>query len=96
MLVRYTLHKKSVFGVFLVRMRENTDQKNSEYGHFLRSDVFLEQMNPFYLSVAFHIEIGHLICCANQMTDYYMKYNTGLIWVCLFMYLVFYNLFIVD
>ena len=27
----------SVFGVFLVRMRENVDQKNSEYGYFLRS-----------------------------------------------------------
>ena len=27
---------------FSVRMRENTDQKNSEYGHFLRSiNVFL-------------------------------------------------------
>ena len=37
----------SVFGVFLVhifpysvRMRENTGQKNSEYGHFLRSECF--------------------------------------------------------
>ena len=26
-----------VFGVILVRMRENADQNNSEYGHFLRS-----------------------------------------------------------
>ena len=26
-------------GLFLVRMRENTDQKNSEYGHFSRSDA---------------------------------------------------------
>ena len=25
---------------YLVRMRENTDQNNSEYGHFLRSEVF--------------------------------------------------------
>ena len=39
-----TVWKVSVFGVFLVRifpysvqMCENTDQKNSEYGHFLRS-----------------------------------------------------------
>ena len=24
------------------RMRENTDQKNSEYGHFLRSVIFIE------------------------------------------------------
>ena len=27
----------SVFGVILVGMRENTDQNNSEYRHFLRS-----------------------------------------------------------
>ena len=27
-----------VFGVFLVRMRENTDQRNPEYGHFSRRD----------------------------------------------------------
>ena len=29
-----SLHESSVFGVFLVRMRENIDQKNSEYRHF--------------------------------------------------------------
>ena len=45
--VHVTAKKVSVFGVFLrifpysVRMRENTDQKNSEYEHFLRS-VFPE------------------------------------------------------
>ena len=40
-----TLHKKSpyseLFGVispYSVRMRKNTDQNNSEYGHFSRSD----------------------------------------------------------
>ena len=26
---------------YSVRMRENTDQNNSEYGHFLRSDVYI-------------------------------------------------------
>ena len=47
-----TASKVSVFGVFLVRIfphlrissysvriRENTDKKNSEYGHFLRSEI---------------------------------------------------------
>ena len=29
----------SVFGVFLVQKRENTDQKNSEYGHFSGNTV---------------------------------------------------------
>ena len=27
------------FGLNTVRMRENTDQNNSEYGHFIRSDI---------------------------------------------------------
>ena len=32
-------------------------------------------------SVAFHIETGHLIYTANQMTGFYMKCNSGLEWV---------------
>ena len=34
----------SVFGVFLVRIPENTDHKNSEYGYFSRGDNILENM----------------------------------------------------
>ena len=30
---------RSFCGPYAVRMRENTDQRNSEYGHFLRSDI---------------------------------------------------------
>ena len=43
----------SVIGVFLVRMRENTDQKNCEYGHFPRSDKFSLKVNsaPFSLKI---------------------------------------------
>ena len=44
MITPNTAWKKSVFGVILirifpysVRMRENTDQNNYEYGHFSRS-----------------------------------------------------------
>ena len=45
---RYPMHEKcpyseffwSVFsGIRTVQMRENMDQKNSEYGHFSRSDL---------------------------------------------------------
>ena len=35
-------------------------------------------------SVAFHIETSHLIFLPNQMTGFYMKCNTGLKWVNLF------------
>ena len=32
-------------------------------------------LNPFQLSVAFHIETSHTICSANQMASFYMKYK---------------------
>ena len=37
----------SVFRVFLVRMRENAEQKNSEYGHFLCSAYLLKLLNRY-------------------------------------------------
>ena len=43
-------------------MRENTDLKNSEYGHFSRSD---NGISPFQSNVAFHVETSHLICIGN-------------------------------
>ena len=36
--------------------------------------------NPFQPSVAFHIKTNHLIFNANQMTGFFMKWNTGLKW----------------
>ena len=35
----YTEWKVSIFGVFLLRMRENADHTSSEYGHFSRSVI---------------------------------------------------------
>ena len=40
----------------------------------------LIRFNPFQPIVSFHIETSHLICSAKQMTDFYMKCNTGLEW----------------
>ena len=37
-------------------------------------------LNPFQLSVIFHIGTCHLVCIANQMTGFYMKCNAGLKW----------------
>ena len=37
-----------------------------------------KKINPFQPSDAFHIET---ICCANQMTGFYIKCNTGLKWI---------------
>ena len=34
-----SVHIRSYSGLYSVRMRENTDQNNSEYGHFLQSDM---------------------------------------------------------
>ena len=39
------------------------------------------QVKTLQASVAFHIEPSHLICTANQMTGFYMKYDTGLKWI---------------
>ena len=30
------------------------------------------------LTAVFHMETSHLICFTNQVTGFYMKYNTGL------------------
>ena len=38
-------------------------------------------LNPFQPSVAFHIQISHLICSVNHMTGFYMKRNKVLKWV---------------
>ena len=50
-LLRITALKVSVLGVYSgpysVRMRENTDQNNSEYGHFLRSENNKLSMGQF-------------------------------------------------
>ena len=35
-----SVHIRSYSGLYSVRMSENTDQNNSEYGLFLRSDSF--------------------------------------------------------
>ena len=35
-------------------------------------------LSPFQPIAVFHIELSHLIYSANQMTGFYMKYNTGL------------------
>ena len=37
-LAQFTAKKVPVFGVVLVWLRENAEQNNSEYGHFLHSD----------------------------------------------------------
>ena len=36
----------SVFGIILVRIRENADQNNSEYGHFLHRVEF--EISPLF------------------------------------------------
>ena len=37
----------SIFGVILVRIREIADQNNTEYGHFLHSEIQLYLMIVF-------------------------------------------------
>ena len=42
---------------------------------------FSYEVNPFQLSVPFHIETSHLLYFENQMTGFYMKRNAVLNWV---------------
>ena len=37
--ILHTVWEVSIFGVILVRMQENTGQNNSEYRHFLHSEL---------------------------------------------------------
>ena len=49
------------------------------FGHFLNTRRL--RVNPFQLSIAFHIETNHLFSRAKQITGFYMKSNAGLKWV---------------
>ena len=43
-------------------------------------DSKVTEVNPFQLSVAFHIETSLLFCSVKQLTGFNMKCNTGLKW----------------
>ena len=45
-----------------------------------QGNIGMKTPKPFQLSVAVHLETSHLICNTNEMTDFYMKCNTGLKW----------------
>ena len=62
-----------VFGVILVhifpysvRMRENADQNNSEYGHFLRSTMFSFQKNFKKKSLKHTKKIIYVLSCLEK------------------------------
>ena len=45
------------------------------------SNTLNNNLNPFQPRVAFLIETSHLIYTANQMTGFYLEYDTGLKWI---------------
>ena len=51
------------------------------------------QINPFQLTVAFHIQTSHLICSVNQVTCFNMKCNTWLRQVKIFSWIMFRTLY---
>ena len=57
-----TARKVSVFGVFLVHISPHSDQKNSEYRHFLRSEwqLILIQEVGLTLKVLANFSIGNV------------------------------------
>ena len=38
-------------------------------------------LNPFQPSIAFHVETSHIFYSANEITNSYVKCNTGVNWV---------------
>ena len=57
----------NVLGVFIV----DYEQVNSNW---VKANIYL---HPFQVRVAFQIGTSHLICTANQMTGFYMKWKLG-------------------
>ena len=49
-----SVHFRSFSGPYSVRIRENTDQKNSEYGHFSRSVSITNSLSHFPSIIIFH------------------------------------------
>ena len=68
----------SLFRVILVRMRENSDQNNSKYGHFLRSEnvVNTSKKQCIFLMIKFLLLacIFHIILLSKQ---FFCKNNFG-------------------
>ena len=57
---------------YLIQMRENADQKNSEYRSFLRSEYSSDTNQFFHEGSPYHMENCALICSANQWNGFYM------------------------
>ena len=61
---------------YSIRMRENTDQNDSKYRHFLCSGNMIF-IRPFQPSVTFHIKNHHF---ENQRNSFYRKCNAWKKW----------------
>ena len=65
-----------------IKFKENKFAKKTIWKWFnCRNTVIRVFINQFQPRFALYVETSHLICCANQMTGFYMKYNTGIKWV---------------
>ena len=45
---------------------------------FLENHILVQAFLLIESIVSFHIETSYLICCANQVTGFYMEFNNGL------------------
>ena len=55
---------------YSVQMRENTDQKNSEYGYFSRTDAFNECFSIFQKGTRNHGKSGAMPVCKCCLMHY--------------------------
>ena len=57
-------------------MRENADQNNSEYEHFLRSDNDLRISGSDIITIAYVFDVNKSIYAANELL------RTSILWNC--------------
>ena len=57
---------------YLVQMRENADQNNSEYGHFIRSASFFQLRQHVYIA---QLSLGNIWNFRSKYLKIYLKYS---------------------
>ena len=77
-----SVHVWSSFGPYSVRIRKNTDQKNSDYGHFSRSACFSRLENyTAHSRFQFKLSHGHLVSCSGLWPLWVRQYGCLVVWL---------------
>ena len=61
---------------YSVRMRENTDQKNSKYGHFSRSEILKEKRVLLNIRNTFQTNV--FLLCTLKTSEVFLMFSEGM------------------